>query len=73
MDDVKVKEKISWEMLPKTPGGLPLSKDYEKDYIIDWSGYKSKKISRSYEDIKRRQAAYAKWKKEQEFKQSIYE
>jgi hypothetical protein len=54
---------ISWRYLPKTPGGIPLNIGYE-DYKIDWTGYVPK--TRSLGDIKRRQAEYAKWKKEQE-------
>ena len=56
---------IRWQILPATPGGIPLSKGYE-EYKIDWTGYVPRSKSRSYEEIKRRQAAYAKWKKKQE-------
>ena len=39
---------------------------------VEATGNDYKKRSRTREEIKERQAAYAKWKKEQGFKQSIY-
>jgi len=61
---------ISWRYLPITPGGIPLNIGYE-DYKIDWTGYSSKRksrsVTRSSRDSKRRQAAYAKWEKEKNY------